>query len=96
MVACNDDADSMLQFWLERRDDKTKRCQKIKRRQQAHLDSVGRKHNTTWRRENIGRRRGVTGGGEMEETMPVGLTRILLDKKIKKIHTVDSTVTNER
>jgi hypothetical protein len=27
--------------------------------------------------------------------MPVGLTRILLGQKIKKIHVVDSTATNE-
>jgi hypothetical protein len=29
-------------------------------------------------------------GGEREERMPVGLTRILLCQKMKKIHPVDS------
>jgi hypothetical protein len=31
----------------------------------------------------------MTLGGEMEKTI-VGLTRILLDQKIKKIHAIDS------
>jgi hypothetical protein len=35
-------------------------------------------------------------GGEREETTPVGLTRILLERKMKKIHAVDSTIRNER
>jgi hypothetical protein len=34
--------------------------------------------------------------GEREEIMLVGLTRILLSQKIKKIHTVDSAATNIR
>jgi hypothetical protein len=33
-------------------------------------------------------------GGEREETTPVGLTRILLSQKIKKIHTVDLAASN--
>jgi hypothetical protein len=32
-------------------------------------------------------------GGEMEETMLVGLTQILLGRKMKKIHAVDSDAT---
>jgi hypothetical protein len=36
----------------------------------------------------------VTLGMRMEETMPVGLTRILLDRKIKKMHAVDLVGTN--
>jgi hypothetical protein len=35
-------------------------------------------------------------GGEMKETMPVGLIQILLDRKMKKIHAVDSAGTNRR
>jgi hypothetical protein len=31
-----------------------------------------------------------------EETMTVDLTRILLDRKIKKIHVVDSAASNRR
>jgi hypothetical protein len=30
----------------------------------------------------------------MEETTLVGLTQILLDRKIKKIHAIDSSATN--
>jgi hypothetical protein len=33
-------------------------------------------------------------GGEREETTLVGLTQVLLDQKIKKIHAVDSVATN--
>jgi hypothetical protein len=33
-------------------------------------------------------------GGEREEATTVGLTQILLNKKIKKIHVVDLAVTN--
>jgi hypothetical protein len=33
MVACGGGADSMFQFWLKRGGDRTKHCQKIKRRQ---------------------------------------------------------------
>jgi hypothetical protein len=40
--------DSMLQFQLERRDDETKRCRKIKRRQQARLSSIEIKCDTMW------------------------------------------------
>jgi hypothetical protein len=32
----------------------------------------------------------------MEEMIPVGLTQILLDKKIKEIHAVDSIAINRR
>jgi hypothetical protein len=35
-------------------------------------------------------------GGEMEETIVVGLTRILLGQKMKKTYTFDSAATNER
>jgi hypothetical protein len=36
----------------------------------------------------------ATRGGEREETINIGLTRILLDRKIKKIHVVNSASTN--
>jgi hypothetical protein len=35
-------------------------------------------------------------GGEREETTLAGLTGILLDQKMKKIHVIDSAGTNER
>jgi hypothetical protein len=35
-------------------------------------------------------------GGKREETTSVGLTRILLSQKIKKINTDDSVATNDR
>jgi hypothetical protein len=38
--------DSMLQFQLERGDDEMKCCRKMKRRQRARLDSMGRKRDT--------------------------------------------------
>jgi hypothetical protein len=56
-VAGNDGADSMLQFWLERRGDGTKRCRKMKRSQSAHHGSMGRKHDTAQRCGNVSRRR---------------------------------------
>jgi hypothetical protein len=42
-----------------------------------------------WRRPEDRRHR----GGESEETTPVGLTWILLDQKLKKIHAIDSVDT---
>jgi hypothetical protein len=46
-VAGGGNADSMLWFWLERRGDEVNHCQKMKRRQQAYLGSMGRKRDTT-------------------------------------------------
>jgi hypothetical protein len=43
-VSYSGDADSMLQFQLERGGDRTKHYQKMKRRQRAHLGSMGSKH----------------------------------------------------
>jgi hypothetical protein len=37
----------------------------------------------------------ATPKGRREETMLVGLTQILLDRKINKIHTIDSAGTND-
>jgi hypothetical protein len=41
------DADSMFQFQLERGGDMTKCYRKMKQRQRAHLNSMGRKRDTT-------------------------------------------------
>jgi hypothetical protein len=74
-VADNSDADSMLRFRLERRGDGMNHCRKMKRRQRAHLDSMGRKYDTVWWRGDISRRRGTQHrGGEMKEMMLVRLT----------------------
>jgi hypothetical protein len=43
-VADGGGVDSMLQFRLEKEDDKMKYWQKMKRRHQARLGSMGRKH----------------------------------------------------
>jgi hypothetical protein len=59
------DADSMLQFLFEKRGDVMKHCQKMKCRQRARLNSMGRKCDTVRRRDDIGRRRG--GIGETKE-----------------------------
>jgi hypothetical protein len=45
-VVGGSDADLMLGFWLERRGDGTKQCQKMKQRQRARLGFIGRKHDT--------------------------------------------------
>jgi hypothetical protein len=88
---CGGGADSILQFWLERRGDQMKRCHKIKWRQWARLSLMRRKRDTAWWRwpEEMRHR-----GGERVDTTPVWLTRILLGHKIKRINMVDSTVTN--
>jgi hypothetical protein len=63
-VAGGGGVDSILQFQLERGGDRTKRCQKMKQRQRARLDSLGTKRYTTQRCGNVDRRRGVTGEGK--------------------------------
>jgi hypothetical protein len=55
---------SMLQFQLERGDDRTECCRKMKRRQRARLDSMRRKHDTVRRRDDVDRRRGDTEEGK--------------------------------
>jgi hypothetical protein len=45
-VTSGDGVNSMLRFQLEREGDKIKHCQKMKRRQRARLDSMGRKCDT--------------------------------------------------
>jgi hypothetical protein len=51
------------------------------------------KHNTARQCDDVDRRRCDT-EREMEETTLIGLTRILLGKKLKKIHAIDSADTN--
>jgi hypothetical protein len=60
-MASGGGANSMLRFRLEREGDVMKHYQKMKRRQRACLGSMERKHDTTWRHGNVGRRRGSTG-----------------------------------
>jgi hypothetical protein len=50
----------MLQFRLERGGNRTKRCRKMKWRQRARLNSMGRKCDLTRQRDNAGRRRDGT------------------------------------
>jgi hypothetical protein len=54
----------MLQFWLEWGDDVMKRCQKMKRKQRARLDSMRRKRDTTQQRGDVDRRRDGTEEGK--------------------------------
>jgi hypothetical protein len=78
-VACGGGADSILQFQLERGCDGMKHYRKMKRMQRAHLVSMGMKCDMVWYCDDVDRMRGSTGEEKMEETMSVGLTRILLD-----------------
>jgi hypothetical protein len=89
-VAGDGSVDSMFQFLLERRCDGMKRCQKMKRRQRAYLDSIERKCDTTRRRDNVGQRRGGTG-----ERKGVGRCELGC-RKMKKIYVVNSVVINRR
>jgi hypothetical protein len=59
-VADGGGANSMLCFQLERGGNGTKHCQKMKRRQQAHLGSMGRKRDMVQQCGNIRWRRGGT------------------------------------
>jgi hypothetical protein len=63
-VADGSGADSMLQFQLKRGGDGIKHCQKMKRRQRAHLGYMGRKCDTTRQCGDIDRRRCGTGEGK--------------------------------
>jgi hypothetical protein len=72
----------------------TKRYQMMKQRRQTWLHGKEAWHNAVeWRCQPEERHHW---GGEMEEMMLVGLTRILLGQKMKKIHTVDSASTDGR
>jgi hypothetical protein len=85
---------SMLRLQLERRGDRMNHCRKLKRRHRSHFGSVGKKCDTVRRHGNAGWRRGDTEEEGIEETILVGLTRILLGQKIKKIHVTNSTDSN--
>jgi hypothetical protein len=60
-VACGGVADSILQFRLKRGCDGIKHYRKMKQRQCNCLGSMRRKRDTTWRCDDIDRRRGGTG-----------------------------------
>jgi hypothetical protein len=62
----------MLQFRVERGGDGTKHYRKMKRRQQARLGSMERKRDTTWRRDDIGRRRCGIGEGKERRRRQLG------------------------
>jgi hypothetical protein len=53
-VADSGGADLMLRFRLERKGNETKHYRKMKRRQRAHLESMGGKCNMTWRHGDVG------------------------------------------
>jgi hypothetical protein len=76
------------------------RCDKALSEDEAEIVSLycsmGRKSYTARRRDDIGRRRDDTGEGKRDETTLISLTQILLGRKIKKIHVVDSTSINKR
>jgi hypothetical protein len=73
----------------------TKRCRKIKR--DSELVLVQQKGSVTRRGGVMTLARGEAAPGrKKEETTLVGLTRILLDQKMKKIHMIDSAGINER
>jgi hypothetical protein len=95
-VACSGDAYSIVWFRLERGDDGTKHYRKMKRRQRACLGSMARKCDMARPCNDVGQSRGSTREGKREETMLVGLTRILLGQKMKKIHAVNLAGTNRR
>jgi hypothetical protein len=71
-VANGGDVDSILRFQLERGGDGMKHCRKMKRRQRVRLDSMGRKRDTLWRRDNVGRRRGSTKEGKGRRRCQLG------------------------
>jgi hypothetical protein len=94
-VAGGGGANSILHFQLEMRGDGTKRSQKMKQSQRAHVGSMGSKRDTACRHGDVGRRRGSTGegkGGDHASWANATLTR----PNMKKIHAVDSTATNGR
>jgi hypothetical protein len=68
-VAC---ADSILQFWLERRDGKMKRYRKMKWMQRARLGSMGRKRDMSRWCGDVGRRRGDIGEGKERRRRQLG------------------------
>jgi hypothetical protein len=63
-VADGGDADSMLQFQLERGGHGMKHYRKMQRRQRAYLGSMERKHDMTRRNVDVSRRRGIIREGK--------------------------------
>jgi hypothetical protein len=64
MVAYDGGADSIFQFWLKRGGDGIKYYRKMKRRQRAHLGSMGRKRDMTQWCDEVGQWRGDTEEGK--------------------------------
>jgi hypothetical protein len=71
-VVGNGGADSMLQFQFKREGDVTKRYRKMKQMHQSHLNSMGRKRDTTRRCGDIGRRRGDAREGKGRRRRQLG------------------------
>jgi hypothetical protein len=93
-VASSGGADLILQFRLERgrRHDEVLSKDKTDVANSSWLHGKEVLHNAAvWQRRSEQRRHRR---GEMEETTPDDLTRILQDQKMKKIHTVDSVAIN--
>jgi hypothetical protein len=59
-VADSGGVDSMLRFQLKMRDDGTKRCRKIKRRQCDHIGYIERKRDIALQNDEVGWRRCTT------------------------------------
>jgi hypothetical protein len=91
-VADNDGTNLMLQFQLKRGGDVMKHCQKMKRRQRACLDSMRNKCDMAQRCGDIGRTRDGSRGGDDGSWVDTNLTK----PKNKKIHEVNSTITNRQ
>jgi hypothetical protein len=68
-------------FGFKREGDRTKHCRKVKRKQRARLDSIGRKCDTTLWRGNVGwRRDNIRSGGDRYTLKMRGLSlKIILD-----------------
>jgi hypothetical protein len=71
-VADGGGGDSMLRFRLERGDNMTKYYRKMKRSQRARLGFIGRKHDMTRWRDDVGRRRGDTREGKGRRKYQLG------------------------
>jgi hypothetical protein len=93
-VTCGDGADLMLQFWLKIGGGGTKHCRKMKRRQRAHLDSMGRKRDTARRCDDVSRRRGGTREGKGRDDASRADANLTGPKNKKNPHAVNSVGTN--
>jgi hypothetical protein len=77
-VASGGGVNSILRFRFEKRDDGTKRCRKIKRRQRGHLNSMRRKYDTTQQRGDVSQRRCGIGEGKERRRCQLGWHESLL------------------